>query len=110
MSASGNIKLVVFAPVTHADIVRETLGIAGAGKIGNYDFCSFSVRGTGRFKGNDAANPAVGTKGVYESVEEDRIEVVVPRTILEEVISAVKKVHPYEEMAYDIYPLEDLKL
>ncbi len=104
---SKNVKLVIFTPLTHADIVREVLGNSGAGKIGNYDFCSFSTKGAGRFRGNENSNPSVGQSGKYESVEEEKIEVVVPRIILKEVIEAVKKVHPYEEMAFDIYSLED---
>src|SRR3989344_719235 len=103
-----NIKLVVFVPLTHADIVRKALGEAGAGKIGNYDFCSFSSHGTGRFRGNNKTNPAIGEAGKYESVEEERIEVTVPREILKEVIEKVKAVHPYEEVALDVYPLENL--
>lgn len=103
-----NVKFVVFVPLSHADIVRQTLSEAGAGKIGNYDFCSFSSRGTGRFHGNEKANPSVGEAGKYEAVEEERIEVIVPRKILKEVIEKVKSVHPYEEVAFDIYPLETL--
>lgn len=101
-----NIKLVVFVPLSHADIVRKALGEVRAGKIGNYDFCSFSSRGTGRFRGNENANPSIGETGKYEAVEEERIEVIVPREILKEVIEKVKSVHPYEEVAFDIYPLE----
>lgn len=103
-----NVKLVVFVPLTHTDIVRQALGEAGAGKIGNYDFCSFSSRGIGRFRGNENANPSIGEAGKYETVEEERIEVIVPREILKEVIEKVKSVHPYEEVAFDIYPLENL--
>jgi len=102
-----NVKFVVFVPISHADIVRQVLGEAGAGKIGNYDFCSFSSRGIGRFRGNDKSNPVIGKAGEYESVEEERIEVIVPREILEEVIKKVKAVHPYEEVAFDIYPIEN---
>jgi hypothetical protein len=105
---SNNIKLVVFVPTSHAEIVRQALGEAGAGKIGNYDFCSFSSRGLGRFKGNKSSNPAIGESGKYETVEEEQIEVVLPRAILNNVVAAVKKVHPYEEVAFDIYPLEVL--
>jgi hypothetical protein len=104
---TSNVKLVVFTPISHADIVRQTLGEAGAGKIGNYDFCSFSSRGIGRFRGGEKSNPMIGKAGKYESVEEERIEVMVPREILEEVIKRVKLVHPYEEVAYDIYPIEN---
>ena len=103
-----NVKLVVFVPLSHADIVRQALGEVGAGKIGNYDFCSFSSRGAGRFRGNEKSNPAVGETNKYEIVEEERIEVVVPREILEKVIEKVKLVHPYEEVAFDIYALENL--
>lgn len=102
-----NVKLVVFVPISHADIIRKVLGEAGAGKIGNYDFCSFSSRGVGRFKGNEKTNPAIAKAGKYESVEEERIEVIVPRKILEKVIDEVKAVHPYEEVALDIYPIEN---
>lgn len=107
---SNNVKLIIFTPMSHADIVRETLGKAGAGKIGNYDFCSFSTRGTGRYMGNENSNPAIGQSGQYESVEEEKIEVVVSREILKDVIKKVKSVHPYEEMAFDVYPLEDFKI
>ena len=102
-----NVKLVVFVPISHADIVRKALGEAGAGKIGNYDFCSFSSRGIGRYRGNEKSNPTIGKAGKFEEVEEERIEVVVPREILEEVIVAMKKVHPYEEVAYDVYSIEN---
>ena len=105
---SKNIKFVVFVPISHAAAVRQALGKAGAGKIGNYDFCSFSSQGTGRFRGNEKANPKIGKVGNYEAVEEERIEVIVPREILKNVIEKVKSVHPYEEVAFDIYPLENL--
>ena len=104
---SQNVKLVIFVPTTHADIVREALGNAGAGKIGNYDFCSFSSKGIGRFRGNEKSNPSVGEPLKYESVEEEKIEVLVQRNILEDVIKAVKAVHPYEEVALDVFNLED---
>lgn len=102
---SKNVKLVIFVPLSHADIVRQTLGEAGAGKIGNYDFCSFSSKGIGRYRGNENSNPAIGKSGQYESVKEERIEVVVPQSILEDVITKIKAVHPYEEVALDVYPL-----
>lgn len=103
---SSNVKLVVFVPLSHADTIREVLGNAGAGKIGNYEFCSFSTRGIGRYRGNQDSNPVIGNAGVYESVEEERIEVVLPRSILADVIEKVKAAHPYEEVAFDVYPLE----
>ncbi|MEK7158014.1 MAG: hypothetical protein AAB733_00360 [Patescibacteria group bacterium] len=105
---SKYVKLVIFVPLSHADAVRTALDETGAGKIGNYDFCSFSSRGIGRFRGNQDAHPTVGTAGTMEAVEEERIEVLVPRAILRDVIKKVRAVHPYEEVAFDIYPLEEI--
>lgn len=100
-------KLVVFVPVTHAEKIRQVLGETGAGKIGNYDFTSFSVRGTGRFRPLKGAKPAIGEIGKLEEVEEERIETVVPEEILDEVINKVRSAHPYEEPAIDIYELKN---
>src|SRR3989344_833673 len=108
MSQSKNVKIVVFVPESHIDIVREVMGKAGAGKIGNYTFCSFSSKGTGHFKPEHGAHPAIGEVGKLESVQEERIEVVCDRNLLKDVITAMKKVHPYEEVALDVYPLEEL--
>lgn len=102
------VKIVIYTPISYADIVRQALGEAGAGKIGNYDFCSFSSRGMGRFLPNKHASPSIGEAGKFEAVEEERIEVVCPKDIAKDVIEKVRSVHPYEEMAYDIYPLLDL--
>ncbi len=107
--SSNNVKLVVFVPISHADTLRQALGEIGVGKIGNYDFCSFSSRGVGRYKGNENSHPAVGEKGVFESVEEERVEFLVPREILKKVIEKMKSVHPYEEVAFDIYSLENFE-
>ncbi|MFA5072098.1 MAG: hypothetical protein WC511_07160 [Candidatus Pacearchaeota archaeon] len=101
-------KIVVFVPESHADIVREAMGKAGAGKIGNYTFCTFSSKGIGRFKPEEGAHPAIGKVGNVESVEEERIEVVCEQEKLKEVIEEIKKVHPYEEVALDMYPLESI--
>ncbi|NTW30109.1 MAG: hypothetical protein HGA33_02445 [Candidatus Moranbacteria bacterium] len=99
-------KLVTFVPLSHADAVREAMGNVGAGKIGNYTHCSFSSRGTGRFLPGDGANPAIGEVGKSEEVEEERIEVLVSEESIDVVIAAMKSAHPYEEVAYDVYPLE----
>ncbi len=104
---NSKVKLVVYVPLTHSEQVRVAIGKAGGGKIGNYNFCSFSTRGQGRFRGNENSNPSVGEKGKLEIVEEERIEVTVDRSVLENVIKEMKAVHPYEEIAYDIYPLEN---
>ncbi len=102
------VKLVIYTPLTHADAVRTALGETGAGRIGNYSFCSFSSRGIGRFLPNQQANPAIGEIGKFEAVEEERIEVVCAKDIVKDVVEAVRAVHPYEEMAYDIYPLSSV--
>jgi hypothetical protein len=102
-----NVKIVVFVPLTHADIVRKSIGDAGAGVIGNYNYCSFSSRGIGRFKPNDKANPHIGSANKLEEVEEERIEFICPKNKAKEIISAIKKVHPYEEVAFDVYELLD---
>jgi len=105
---SRNVKIVVFVPETHTDIVREAMGKAGAGKIGNYSSCSFSSKGIGRFTPESGANPHIGKVGKFEEVAEERIEVVCPREKLDNVINAIKKVHPYDEVALDVYPLENI--
>lgn len=108
LTDSNHVKVIVFVPVTHAEQVRIAIGDAGAGKIGNYTFCTFSSAGTGRFKPEVGANPAIGSVGKLEIVEEERIEFVCPKEILDAVITAMKAAHPYEEVAYDIYPLLNL--
>ena len=95
-------------PVTHADTLRKAIGEAGGGKIGNYTHCSFSSIGTGRFLAQDGAHPAIGKIGELEEVGEERIEITVARTVLEEMINTIRKNHPYEEIALDIYTLEDV--
>jgi len=102
---SNNVKIVVFVPETHTEIVREAMGKAGSGKIGNYSFCSFSTKGVGRFKPEQGAKPHIGEVGKFEEVVEERIETVCSRENLDAVIQAIKKVHPYEEVALDVYEL-----
>lgn len=101
------VKIVVFVPLTHADKVREAIGKAGGGELGNYSYCSFSSRGVGRFKPNEKAKPHIGKANELEKVEEERIEVTCPKNMAKDVIKAIKKVHPYEEVALDVYPLID---
>lgn len=100
-------KIVVFVPVSHAEELRQALGNAGAGFIGNYSHCSFSANGTGRFMPGDNTNPYIGQAGKLEVVDEVRIETIVPETMLKKAITAMIKAHPYEEVAYDVYPLEN---
>lgn len=99
------VKIVLFVPLTHTDIVRKAMGDAGAGVIGNYIDCTFSSKGVGRFKPAEGANPTIGEVEKLEEVEEERIETVCPKEKVKEVMEAIKKVHPYEEVAFDIYPL-----
>ncbi len=99
------LKIVVTVPVSHADIVRSAIGEAGGGKLGDYSHCTFSVRGAGRFLPLSGANPTIGEVGKLEEVVEERIEFVCERAQAKAVIAAIKKVHPYEEVALDIIPL-----
>lgn len=103
--SSQFVKLVVFVPETHADSVRRAMGDAGCGKLGNYSHCSFSVSGIGRFKPLEGAHPAVGRVGRPEEVREARVECICERGRAKAIIAAVRKVHPYEEVALDVYPL-----
>ena len=100
-------KLVTFVPPTHLDIVRESLFNAGAGNIGNYDSCSFILEGTGSFRGNENSNPFIGEKGKLSLEKETRLELIFETVNEATIISALKQNHPYEEVAYDIYQLEN---
>ncbi len=108
MNQSKKVKIVVFVPESHADVLREAIGKAGAGRVGNYDYCSFSLKGFGRFRPKEGAHPAIGKIGKFEIVPEERVEIVCDRDILSSVIDAINKVHPYEETALDVYPLEEI--
>ncbi|KEO83829.1 Nif3-like dinuclear metal center hexameric protein [Tumebacillus flagellatus] len=99
-------KLVVFVPETHHEAVRQAVGDAGAGWIGNYSHCTFNTPGTGTFIPQQGTNPYIGEQGQLERVNEIRLETVVPERIQDHVIAAMLQAHPYEEVAYDLYPLE----
>lgn len=99
-------KVVVYVPVSDADKMRQAIGDAGGGKIGAYSHCSFSTRGTGRFIPSDAAKPAIGEIGKPQEVEEERIEFVCETHCLDEVIAAIREVHPYEEPAIETWRVE----
>ncbi len=99
------VKIVVYVPETHANIVREAMGKAGAGLVGDYKYCSFSVKGIGRFIPLETAHPSIGEIGKLEEVAEEIIETVCYKKDLDKIIKAIKKVHPYEEVALDVYPL-----
>lgn len=99
------VKIIVFVPVKDADRIRKILGEAEAGKLGKYSYCSFSTYGTGRYKPVKGAKPAIGKAGKLESVEEEKVEVIVPKEKFTEIIKKIKIVHPYEEPAIEVYEL-----
>jgi hypothetical protein len=100
-----NRKLVVFVPAEALDAVRAAIFAAGAGRIGEYERCSWYTEGTGTFFGGEATNPALGQRGREERVPELRLETVYPVEREEEVVRALRDAHPYEEPAFDLYPL-----
>jgi dinuclear metal center YbgI/SA1388 family protein len=100
-------KIVVFVPETHVEQVRESLAKAGAGHIGNYSHCTFNSTGIGTFKPEAGTNPFIGVQGEIEFVEEVKVETIIPSHLQKKVISSILKAHPYEEPAFDIYPLEN---
>ncbi len=99
------LKLVTYVPASHADKVRDAIFSAGAGKIGNYDLCSFNAEGYGTFRGNEESNPFVGKRGELHREPEIRIETVLLSHLRSRVIKALLDAHPYEEVAWDLYPL-----
>lgn len=99
------VKIAVYVPASHGDIVRKVLAESGADHIGNYDSCSFTVKGVGRFRPGKGSRPFVGRVGKIEEVEEEKIETICLKEKLPEILEALKAVHPYEEPAIDIYPL-----
>lgn len=101
------IKLVVFVPAGHEDDVREALSGAGAGWIGDYSHCTFQSRGSGTFMPLEGTDPYMGSQGRLETVDEFRIETILPASRREAAIRAMIAAHPYEEVAYDLYPLDN---
>jgi hypothetical protein len=101
-------KVVVTVPEDEADKLREAIGDAGSGKVGNYIHCSFSLKGTGRFLPIDGANPTIGQVGQLEEVAEERIEITCNDENVKAVASAIRGAHSYEEPAIDIYKLKEL--
>ncbi len=99
-------KIVVFVPESHAEKVQSAMFKAGAGKIGDYGDCSFSVMGQGTFKVPKDRQPFIGRRGSFERTTEARIETIVPGYLLNKVLTEMIKVHPYEEVAYDVFSLD----
>lgn len=100
------VKLVTFVPTGEVDKVREAICAAGAGQIGDYDFCAFLVSGEGSFRGLTGTNPSVGKPGKLEKVAEVRLETWVPRGLESQVLAALRSAHSYEEVAFDWIPVE----
>ncbi|TQK27903.1 Nif3-like dinuclear metal center hexameric protein [Arthrobacter sp. SLBN-53] len=101
-------KWVVFVPTDHAAALRDSLFAAGAGQIGDYSCCSWSVSGTGQFLPHEGAMPTIGAVGTVEQVTEDRIEVIAPARLRARVLAALRAGHPYEEPAFDVFALAPL--
>jgi hypothetical protein len=100
-----NRKLVVFVPEEALDTVRAAVFAAGAGRIGQYERCSWYTTGTGTFFGGEESSPTIGERGREERVPELRLETVFPEECQADVLAALRSAHPYEEPAFDIYPL-----
>ncbi|MGH3005016.1 MAG: hypothetical protein ACRDOS_03800 [Gaiellaceae bacterium] len=98
-------KLVVFVPAEALDRVRDAVFAAGAGRIGDYERCSWYAEGTGTFLGGEGTSPTLGERGREERVPELRLETVFPADRHDEVVAALRRAHPYEEPAFDVYPL-----
>jgi hypothetical protein len=101
------VKLVWFVPAEALEATRDAVFAAGAGRIGDYERCSWYTAGTGTFLGGEETDPAVGESGREEHVPELRVETVVAEERLDDVVAALRATHPYEEPAFDVYPLLD---
>jgi dinuclear metal center YbgI/SA1388 family protein len=106
---AGMMKIVTFAPKEHTHAIRQDLSKAGAGNIGEYSKCSFTTSGLGSFQGSDQSKPFVGKAGVFEQEPEERLEMIFPVGRKNAIVNSLHKIHPYEEPAYDIYPLESIR-
>jgi hypothetical protein len=101
-------KIIFYVPVNHADTVKKALFEVGAGKIGNYDCCSWQVLGQGQFRPLSGSQPFIGNKNQIEIVEEYRVEIICEDCILKPALQALKAAHPYETPAYEVYQLIDV--
>jgi len=101
-------KICVFTPTSHLEQVKNALFESGAGRIGDYDNCSWQTLGSGQFRPNEHSQPFIGSSGTVETVEEYKLEMVCDDRRIKEAIASMKQAHPYEEPAYDVWKLEDL--
>jgi hypothetical protein len=109
LSDARSYKLVWFAPREALETTREAVFAAGGGRIGNYSRCSWYTAGTGTFRAGEGADPSVGEVGREERVAELRVETVVPAELAQKVVDALIEAHPYEAVAFELYPLVDLE-
>ncbi len=103
------LKIVTFVPPDYVDRVREALSDAGAGRIGEYDLCSYNLQGMGTFRGSERTDPFLGKAGNFETEQEIRLEMILPARKQYAVVGALFTSHPYEEPAYDLYRLQDVR-
>ena len=101
-------KLAFFVPVEHKEAVKTAIFATGAGRIGNYDCCSWEVLGAGQFRALQGSNPFIGQQGVIETVQEYRVELVCEDHLIVAAVSALRTAHPYEEPAFDVWKVADL--
>ena len=107
--SAARYKLVWFVPREALDQTREAVFAAGAGRIGDYERCSWYTAGTGTFLAREGADPSIGRVGKEERVSELRVETVVPAETAAQVVEALREAHPYEEVAFELYPLAELE-
>ncbi len=101
-----NYKLVVYLPKGYESKIKDTITKGGGGSIGEYDYCFFQSEGLGSFRGGENSDPFIGDKGKISEVDEIKIETIVPAWKIENCLNKIKEVHPYEEVAYDLIPME----
>lgn len=109
MKKSNNVKIQVYCPREEAEKLRLAIGKSGGGHIGKYSYCAFVTEGRGYFLPLDGSKPAIGKQGEITEVEEVKIEFICQQEKVKEIIEKINKAHPYEEVAYDIFPLLDEK-
>ena len=100
-------KMCYFVPETHVETTKQAMFEAGAGRIGDYDSCAWQCLGKGQFRPLDGSDPFLGKKGEVEAVDEYKVELVCEDNLVRDALAALKRAHPYEEPAYEIYRLED---
>ncbi|MBI3186991.1 MAG: NGG1p interacting factor NIF3 [Gammaproteobacteria bacterium] len=101
-------KIGIFIPATHLEAVKMAMFAAGAGRIGHYDCCAWQTAGQGQFRPLQDSQPFIGQQGVIATVEEYRVEMVCEESLIRAVIAAMKRAHPYETPAYDVWQLVDV--